>query len=84
MKARLYFGHATDDRSMPKEAIEKLDRSLAYWGGPYESEIYDARHGWTVPDNPTYNEPQAERAFAKLTQLLAETLRPKSSTAKQL
>lgn len=83
VKARLYFGHATDDRSMPKEAIERLDRSLASWGGRYESEIYDARHGWTVPDNPAYNETQAERAFAKLTQLFAETLRPKSTVAKQ-
>lgn len=83
LKARLYFGHAIDDRSMPKEAIENLDRALASWGGRHESEIYGARHGWTVPDNPAYDEPEAERAFAKLTQLLAETLRPKSTTAKQ-
>lgn len=75
VKARLYFGHAVDDRSMPKEAIEKLDRALAAWGGRYESEIYDgARHGWTVPDNPAYNEPQAERAFAKLIGLFDSTL----------
>ncbi len=75
VKARLYFGHAVEDRSMPKEAIEKLDRALAAWGGRYESEIYDgARHGWTVPDNPAYNEPQAERAFAKLIDLFDSTL----------
>jgi carboxymethylenebutenolidase len=76
VKARLYFGHATDDRSMPKEAIEKFDRALAVWGGRYESEIYDgARHGWTVPDNPSYNEPQAERAFGKLIDLFDSTLK---------
>lgn len=76
IKARLYFGHAVEDRSMPKEALEKFDRALAAWGGRYESEIYDgARHGWTVPDHPAYNEPQAERAFAKLTGLLGATLR---------
>jgi len=76
IKARLYFGHAVEDRSMPKEAIEKFDRALAAWGGSYESEVYDgARHGWTVPDHsPAYNEPQAERAFAKLKELLAEAL----------
>jgi carboxymethylenebutenolidase len=74
IKAHLYFGHAKDDRSMPKEAIEKFDRALATWGGQYESEVYPARHGWTVPDNPSYDEPQAERAFKKLTQLFAETL----------
>lgn len=75
IKARLYFGHATDDRSMPKEAIEKLDRALATWGGKYESEVYAAHHGWTVADNPSYDEPQAECAFKKLTQLFAETLK---------
>jgi carboxymethylenebutenolidase len=76
VKARLYFGHAFQDQSMPQEAIGKLNRALALWGGRYESEIYDgARHGWTVPDSAAYNEPQAEKAFAKLTDLFAQTLR---------
>jgi carboxymethylenebutenolidase len=75
IKARLYFGHGTDDRSMPTEAIEKFDRTLAAWGGQYESEIYPAHHGWTVRDNPTYDELQAERAFHKLAELLAAALK---------
>lgn len=75
IKSRLYFGHATDDRSMPKEAIEKFDRALTSWGGTYESDVYPAHHGWTVADNPSYDEPQAECAFKKLTQLFAETLK---------
>jgi carboxymethylenebutenolidase len=76
VKARLYFGHAVEDRSMPAEAIEKLNHALEAWGGEYESEVYEgAHHGWTVPDNPSYNLPQAERAFAKLTGLFARTLR---------
>jgi carboxymethylenebutenolidase len=75
VKARLYFGHGIEDRSMPQEAIEKLDRALAAWGGQYESEIYQAHHGWTVPDNPAYNEPEAERAYKKLTDLLSSTLK---------
>jgi dienelactone hydrolase len=29
VKAHVYFGHAIEDRSMPQEAIEKLDRALA-------------------------------------------------------
>lgn len=78
IKARLYFGHADEDRSMPKEAIEKLDGALTTWGGRYESEVYDgARHGWTASDFVAYNQPQAERAFNKLTELLAETLKHK-------
>jgi carboxymethylenebutenolidase len=75
IQARLYFGHAVNDRSMPEEAIEKFDRALSAWGGRYESELYEgASHGWTVPDSPVYNPQQAERAFGKLTELFDQTL----------
>ena len=75
IKARLYFGPATQDRSMPQESIEKLNQALQAWGGRYESEVYDgAYHSWTVPDSPVYNQPQAERAFAKLIELFVQTL----------
>ena len=75
IKARLYFGHAIEDRSIPAEQIKALEAALAEWGGKYESETYDgARHGWTTPGSQVYNEPQAERAFGKLTSLLAATL----------
>jgi len=75
VRARLYFGHATNDRGMNAEAIEKFNAALAAWGGKYESEVYEgASHGWTVPGSPVYNQPQAERAFAKLKELFAETL----------
>jgi carboxymethylenebutenolidase len=71
VKARLYFGHAVEDRGMPPEAIETLARALRAWGGIAESEVYDgARHGWTTTDHPVHNAPQAERAFAKLIELL--------------
>src|SRR5215475_14868463 len=54
VKARLYFAHAVEDKSMPVEAIEKLDRALEAWGAGanrYESEVYEgAYHGWTAPD----------------------------------
>jgi carboxymethylenebutenolidase len=76
IKAHLYFGHAGNDRSMPEEAIAKLDEALKRWGGKYESETYkDAYHSWTSSDSPVYNQPQAERAFRKLLELLNETLR---------
>ena len=64
IKARLYFGHATNDRSMSTEAIAKFDSALAAWGGKYESEVYEsAFHCWTVHDAPVYKQPQADRAF---------------------
>jgi carboxymethylenebutenolidase len=76
VKARLYFGHASQDRSMPQPAIDTLEAALRAWGGRFESERYDgALHGWTVPGSPVYNQPQAERAFAKLRELLAAELR---------
>ena len=75
IKARLYFGHAVEDRSMPKEAIEKFEAALAAWGGKYESETYEgAHHSWTTLDSPVYNKAQAERAFGKLMELFGATL----------
>ena len=75
IKARLYFGHATDDRSMPPAMIAKLDEALKAWGERYESETYaGAHHGWAVPGSPVYNEAQAERHFEKLTDLFKQTL----------
>jgi carboxymethylenebutenolidase len=75
--ARLYFGHAVQDRSMPPEAIAKLEAALKAWDGAGESETYEgALHGWCVPGRPeVYNEPQAERAFAKLAALFDATLK---------
>ncbi len=82
IKARLYFGHATNDRSMPEEAIAKLDQALKAWGGNYESEVYkDAFHSWTSADSPVYNAPQAERAFQKLTELFTETFSKRDGRA---
>jgi carboxymethylenebutenolidase len=75
IKARLYFGHAVEDRSMPQEAIVQFEEALKRWGGNYESETYaGAHHGWTSADNPSYNQPQAERAFQKLSELFKQTL----------
>jgi carboxymethylenebutenolidase len=74
--AQLYFGHAVNDKSMDAEAIEQLDQTLATWDGIWENETYEgASHGWTVPDHPAYNAAQADRAFHKLTELFAATLR---------
>ena len=76
VKARLYFGHAVNDASMPADAIEKLGRALQAWCGPYENETYDgALHGWMVPGGKAYNPECAERGFAKLIALLDSTLR---------
>lgn len=77
IKARLYFGHAENDRSMPAEAIATLDQALKGWGGQYESEIYSgAQHGWMIEGRDSYNPEQANRGFAKLMALLDAALKP--------
>jgi carboxymethylenebutenolidase len=79
VRARLYFGHADQDGSMPEEAIRKLEEALNAWGGRYESEVYSgARHGWTVTDSAAHDPARAERAYGKLTALLRETLQEPS------
>ena len=75
VKGELYFGHAVQDPIMPPDAIEKLNDTLKAWGGRYDSEVYEgAQHGWTVPGRDVYNEKQAERAHAKLLDLLKRNL----------
>jgi carboxymethylenebutenolidase len=76
VKARLYFGHAVEDASATPEQIAILEESLRNWHGAYQSEVYEgAKHGWTVPGRPVYNELQAERAFEKLVELFDATLK---------
>ncbi len=75
VRARLYFGHADGDRSMPAEAIGKFEEALEAWGGRYESETCTgAGHGWTVPDSAAHDPAQARRARGNLMALLRESL----------
>lgn len=39
-----------------------------------EIEVYPADHGWCVPDSPSYDEPQAEQAWARLLAIYREAL----------
>jgi carboxymethylenebutenolidase len=77
IKARLYFGHAVQDRSMPAETIAKFEAALKAWPGKSESETYEgALHGWCVPGHVgAYNEAQADRAFGKLVALFDAELK---------
>ena len=74
VKASAFFAHAKDDNLMPAEAIHNFEIALADWGGTWESEVFPARHGWTVTDSASYNPAQADRAFSKMMALFAKTL----------
>jgi carboxymethylenebutenolidase len=74
-RASFYFGHADHDRSMPPEAIERLDRALDDAGLEHLSEVYSgAAHGYTMADTAPYDEAAAERHYVALEDLLRRSL----------
>src|ERR1700736_4259868 len=75
IKARMYFGIASNDDERQPDAKKKLKEAFAAAKVPAEIEVYSAQHGWCVPDMPVrdgvpiYNKPEAERAWGKLVAL---------------
>jgi len=63
-----------DAEKMPKEA-DTLRSALAKAHRPGTVEVYPANHGWTVAGSQTYDEPQAERAWAELLPFYRANLR---------
>ena len=75
IKARMYFGFAIEDRTMPPEAVDRLKAALDAAGVKYEGETFaGARHGWCVKDHHVYHEAQAEHAWHHLVHFFKETL----------
>jgi carboxymethylenebutenolidase len=65
---------ANDDMSRPDEK-NVLKDTFAKSGQPAEIEVYTgAAHGWCPPDSGVYNEPQAEKAWARLLALYGKAL----------
>jgi carboxymethylenebutenolidase len=54
-----------DAEKMPKEKLD-LDAAFARAKRPAKVEISSANHGWTVAGSQTYDEKEAERAWAEL------------------
>jgi carboxymethylenebutenolidase len=81
IKARMYFGIATNDDMQQPDAKTKLKEAFDAAKVPAEIEVYSmAQHGWCVPDmpaganGPIYNKADAERAWAKLAALYKNAL----------
>jgi len=82
MKARMYFGVATNDDQRDPMAKETLKQALAAAKVNGEVELYPkALHGWCMSDMPVqagqpaiYNKDDAERAWAKLLALYKTAL----------
>src|SRR6202140_4497049 len=72
IKARMYFGIASNDDERQPDAKDKLKEAFAAAKVSAEIEVYSALHGWCVSDMPIrdgvpiYNKAEAERAWAKL------------------
>jgi carboxymethylenebutenolidase len=65
---------ANDDMSRPTEKTV-LKETFAKANLPAEIEVYtDAAHGWCPPDSGVYNQPQAEKAWARLLALYGKAL----------
>jgi carboxymethylenebutenolidase len=65
---------ANDDQRSPGEK-DVLKDTFAKSGQPAEIEVYTgAAHGWCPPDSGVYNEPQAEKAWARLIALYGKAL----------
>jgi carboxymethylenebutenolidase len=80
IKARMYFGIASNDDMRQPDAKDKLKAAFAAAKVPAEIEVYPgAQHGWCVPDmpagnGPIYSKPDAERAWGKLVALYKTAL----------
>lgn len=75
LKAKLYFGFAIEDQSMPPDAVDRLRATLDKAGASYGSDVYDgARHGWCVRDHRMYNAAQAEVACQRTVKLFKDAL----------
>lgn len=65
---------ANDDARSPTDKTTLKD-AFAKANLPAEIEVYEgAAHGWCPPDSSVYNEPQAERAWARLLALYGRAL----------
>ena len=73
-RAAFAFGHASDDRSMPSEAVAALGAAIARAGLPVVNEVFPGPHGYSMADTSMYDEESTERHFASLRTLLDSTL----------
>jgi carboxymethylenebutenolidase len=74
ISAAVYVAGAVEDRSFTAEQAELMRRSLEGAGVSHTVEFYDARHGFAVPDNDTYDDAAADRHYEALAALYGASL----------
>ena len=74
--AKVLVAGADEDAGFPPEQADRLRAALTSAGVDNEVTIYPgARHGYTMPDLPVYNEPAAERHWTEMLALFDEALK---------
>jgi len=72
IKARMYFGIASNDDMRQPDAKDKLREAMKAANVTAEIEVYTSLHGWCMRDMPKqngapiYNQAEAEKAWGKL------------------
>ncbi|UNB50277.1 dienelactone hydrolase family protein [Mycolicibacterium sp. YH-1] len=74
IRATVYVGGAKDDASFTPEQAETLDKALTAAGVEHTIEIYDAGHGFAVPDNGPFDEAAAERHWQAMQRVFGASL----------
>jgi carboxymethylenebutenolidase len=69
MKARVYVAAAPED--FTPESKARLIKSLDDAGVSFVFEDYASRHGWCVPDSPSFNAADADKAHRALVERVA-------------
>ncbi len=72
--ATVYVAGAEDDGSFTPEQAMLLDTTLTEAGVRHTVEFYPAKHGFAVPDNPTYDEAAEDRHWKALEELYGSAL----------
>lgn len=67
--ATVYVAGAQDDGSFTTKQAELLERALTDAAVSHTVEFYPAKHGFAVPDNPTYDAQASARHWQALRQL---------------
>ena len=80
IKAKMYFGVASNDDMRQPDAKDKLREAFIAANNPAEIEVYGSKHGWCMvdmpsdADGPIYNKADAEKAWGKLLALYKAAL----------
>jgi len=74
MKAVVYVAGAIEDQSFTDEQKDLLEKSLSEAGVAHTIEIYQAHHGFAVPDNGSYDADAAERHWKAMEQFFGSVL----------